>query len=943
MTKWVYGFDEVGSAEEALGGDWDAVRGLLGGKGANLGEMSRIGVPVPPGFTITTEACNAFLSHDGQFPDGMVDQVREALHTIEAATNKTFGSSDKPLLISCRSGAKYSMPGMMDTVLNIGINDNVLEDMAATFGDRRFTYDAYRRLIQMFGAVVMGVRDELFEEVLAEVRDRRAIETDADLTVEDLAEVVERFKSLIVTYAGREFPQSPRDQLVMAIEAVFRSWNGKRATDYRKAAGIPDDLGTAVSIQTMVFGNMGPDSATGVAMSRNATTGEPHLEGDYLANAQGEDVVAGIRHTIPIERLATDMPEACREFQEYAEMLERHYRDMQDMEFTIEQGTLWVLQTRDGKRTAQAAVRIAVDMADEGLITKEEAIMRVSPAHVDFFLHPQFTADSKRDAAASGRMIATGLNVSPGAAVGVAAFDPELAERWAGEGKPVILARPETKPEDVHGMLAAEGVVTTRGGRTSHAALVARQFGKPAVVGASTLTIDLVERTMTVDDRVINEGEWLSVDGTAGEVFIGKLETRVPDIDDPWLTKLLGWADDVRVLDVWTNADYPVDAERARQYGARGIGLCRTEHMFFEQERLPIVQRMITAETIAERKEAISALLPFQREDFAGLFRVMHGCPVVIRLIDPPLHEFLPSWDDLTQELTDLKLRLVNAANLEEMDDLLDQLEEKKKMLDRVRMLREENPMLGLRGVRLGIMHPALTRMQVRAIFEAACQVTREGLDVRPEVMIPLTSHVNELSRQRAVVEEEARLVMEEQGTPIDYKFGTMIEVPRAALTADQIAEFAEFISFGTNDLTQMTFGISRDDAEGGFLIEYLSQGILDANPFATIDKDGVGELMRIALEKARAARPEIEAGICGEHGGDPRSIAMCHELGLDYVSCSPFRVPIARLAAAQAAIGWGRDPPLSYEPGWYLPNTDSRVDDTSPRVAPAASASRIG
>jgi pyruvate,orthophosphate dikinase len=903
MTKWVYAFDEVEQAEETVDGDWEAVRGLLGGKGANLGEMMRIGVPVPPGFTITTEACNAYIANDGEYPEGLVDQIGAELHKIEAQTGKHFGSADNPLLVSCRSGARFSMPGMMDTVLNIGLNDEVVDGMIEMTGDARFVYDAYRRLIQMFGSVVMGVRDELFEEVLTELREARGVASDADLEASDLKTAVRRFKSIVGTRSGLAFPESPREQLLMSMEAVFRSWNGKRAMDYRNAAGIAHDLGTGVNIQTMVFGNTGDDSATGVTMSRNATTGEPKLEGDFLVNAQGEDVVAGIRHTLPIERMAREMPTMHEELLVIAQKLELHYSDMQDMEFTVERGKLWMLQTRDGKRTAQAAVRIAVDMADEGLISRDDALIRVKPDQVDFFLHPQFAADSKREAIAGGRLLASGLNVSPGAAVGVVAFDPDLAERWSKEGKPVVLARPETKPDDVHGMLAAEGVVTSRGGRTSHAALVARQFGKPAVVGASDLEIDLQDRSMTVGARLVHEGEWLSVDGTSGEVFLGKLETRVPDIDDPWLTKLLGWADDVRVLDVWANADYPVDAERARRYGARGIGLCRTEHMFFEPERLPIVQRMITAETVAERREAIAALLPFQREDFIGLFRVMHGYPVIVRLIDPPLHEFLPGWDDLTRELADLKIKLRNAGSLKEMDELIERLDDRQLMLQRVEALRETNPMLGLRGVRLGIMRPSLTRMQVRAIFEAACLVSREGIDVHPEVMIPLTSMSSELERQRSVLEEEAKTVMQENGMEIDYKFGTMIEVPRAALTADQIAEFAEFISFGTNDLTQMTFGISRDDAEGGFLIDYLSQGILTENPFFTIDRDGVGQLMRIALEKARMARPGIEAGICGEHGGEPQSIALCHELGLDYVSCSPFRVPIARLAAAQAAI----------------------------------------
>jgi len=903
MTKWVYTFDEVEQAEAAVGGSWDAVRGLLGGKGANLGDMHRIGVPVPPGFTITTQACNEYLKLDESFPEGLLDQVRDALAKVEAETGKKFGSPENPLLVSCRSGAKFSMPGMMDTVLNIGMNDAVAEGMLEIFDDPHFVYDSYRRLIQMFGSVVMGVREQPFEDVLEEYREKRGVTDDSELDVNELKEIVGRFKEIVETYAGREFPNNPYDQLRMAISAVFRSWNGKRANDYRNAAGIPHDLGTGVNVQTMVFGNMTGDSATGVAMSRNATTGEPNLEGDYLFHAQGEDVVAGTRRTDRVEMLEGRMPEVYREFADIASKLENHYREMQDMEFTVEQGKLWLLQTRDGKRTAQAAVRIATDMAEEGLITKSEALMRVQPEHVDFFLHPQFASASRRDAENRGDMLATGLNVSPGAAVGRVAFDPDLAERWAQEGKPVILARPETKPDDVHGMLAAEGVVTSRGGRTSHAALVARQFGKPAVVGVAALEIDLAERVARVDDREIHEGEWLSLDGTNGHVFYGQLETQVPDIEDPWLTKLLGWADEVREIDVWANADYPQDAARARKYGARGIGLCRTEHMFFEPERLPMVQRMITAETRAERTEAIKGLLPYQREDFAGLFRVMDGLPVIIRLIDPPLHEFLPDWDALTADLADLKIRIRSASNLEEMNNILEEINQKSRMRARVEAFREQNPMMGLRGVRLGIMRPSLTRMQVRAIFEAACRVSLEGVKVLPEVMIPLTSHVAELSRQRGILEEEAQNVMEEQGVHIDYKFGTMIEVPRAALTADKIAEYAEFVSFGTNDLTQMTYAISRDDAESGFLIDYLRYGILDDNPFFTIDRDGVGQLMEIALTKAKSERPDLEAGICGEHGGEPRSIAFFHELGLNYVSCSPFRVPIARLAAAQAAI----------------------------------------
>ena len=900
---WVYGFDQCDSAQEYCGGDWDKVRGLLGGKGANLGDMTRIGVPVPPGFTATTEACNAY-QNDGKFPDGMWEQVLSALKEVESKTGKRFGDPSNPLLVSVRSGAKFSMPGMMDTVLNVGLNPEVVDGMIKLIGDPRFVYDSYRRLVQMFGSVVLGVRDEPFEEVLEAQREKRKITSDADLNVDDLKEIVAAFKTIVKRYARIDFPTDPYEQLRLAAEAVFKSWGGKRAVDYRNATGIAHDLGTAVNIQTMVFGNMGDTSATGVAMTRSSTTGEPHLEGDYLPNAQGEDVVAGIRTTRTMDDLKTDMPESYAEYAEIAKRLEKHYRNMQDMEFTIERGKLWLLQTRDGKRTAQAAVRIAVDMVDEKLITAQEAVMRIQPDQLDFFLHPQFTPKSKVDAAENGTRIATGLNVSPGAAVGVIAFDADLAEKWTKEDKKqVIMVRPETKPDDVHGMLAAQGILTSRGGRTSHAALVARQFGRPAVVGVSELDIDMNGRVMTVGERVIKEGDWISIDGTTGEVYLGQMETMIPDLDDPWLSKLLGWADDFRRLQVWANSDYPQDAERARKYGAQGIGLCRTEHMFFEPERLPIVQKMITSTSPTERREALDQLLPFQRNDFAGLFRVMDGLPVIIRLIDPPLHEFLPSFEELTNKLADGKIRLMKAGTLAEIDSILEHVEAETQMLHRVEALRESNPMLGLRGVRLGIMIPELTKMQVRAIFEAACMVQEEGIKVFPEVMIPLTSHVNELKRQREVLEAEAKVVMEEQRTEVAYKFGTMIEIPRAALTAGEMAEYAEFLSFGTNDLTQTTFGISRDDAESGFLIDYLQQGILDDNPFATIDPKGVGRLMGIAVNEGRAVRPGLEVGICGEHGGEPKSIALCHKLGLNYVSCSPFRVPIARLAAAQAAL----------------------------------------
>ncbi|MFQ5577458.1 MAG: pyruvate, phosphate dikinase, partial [Anaerolineae bacterium] len=701
-------------------------------------------------------------------------------------------------------------------------------------------------------------------------------------------------KTIFKTKTGRDFPQDPIEQIKLATEAVFKSWNGKRAIDYRNAANIPHNLGTGVNIVTMVFGNMGDDSATGVAMTRNATTGEKRIEGDYLTNAQGEDVVAGIRLTKPIEQLNTEMPAAYGQFEEIAQKLEQHYREMQDVEFTIERGQLWMLQTRDGKRTAQAAVRIAVEMADEGLISREQAVLRVTPEQVDFFLHPQFTAESKKAAIGEGDKLAEGLNVSPGAAVGQVAFDADLAQTWAGEdGRQVIMVRPETKPDDVHGMLAANGILTSRGGRTSHAALVARQFGKPAVVGVAALDIDMPRRRMTVDGRVINEGDWVSIDGTTGEVFAGQLDTVVPDINDPYLLKLLSWADDARRLQVWANADYPADAKRARDYGAQGIGLCRTEHMFFEPERLPHVQKMILSSDEATRRQALDALLPYQREDFAGLFRAMDGLPVIIRLIDPPLHEFLPAHLDLLREVDRLEAGGGNP----------DLLAKKKTQLEAVERMHEANPMLGLRGVRLGIHLAALTRMQVRAIFEAACQVAKEGVDVHPEVMIPLTSHANELKVQQSALEEEAQKVMAEQGMTVDYKFGTMIEIPRAALTADEMARYAQFFSYGTNDLTQTTFGISRDDAEKGFLMEYLEREILAENPFASIDEAGVGKLMEMGVKLGRQTRPDMEIGICGEHGGDPKSVHFCHKIGLNYVSCSPFRVPIARLAAAQAAL----------------------------------------
>jgi pyruvate,orthophosphate dikinase len=897
---YVYLLSQLDQVRDLVDNDWEAVRGLLGGKGANLSEMYSLDVPVPPGFVISTVACNDYLENESTFPVGLWEQIRHELTDIEKESGKALGNAANPLLVSCRSGAKFSMPGMMDTVLNIGLNDEVAQGLLGISGDERFVYDLYRRLIQMFGSVVMGLPDEVFESVISEERQRLGFKLDSEMGGKDWRQVTRRFKEIYRAYTHLEFPQDPNEQLRLAIEAVFNSWNGKRAIDYRNAAGISHDLGTAVTIQAMIFGNMGNKSASGVAMSRNAATGEKELEGDYLINAQGEDVVAGIRHTKPLAELQRDFPKIYKEFAKIAHQLEQHYRNVQDMEFTIEQGKLWILQTRDAKRTAQAEVRIAVDMVEEGLITQVEAIQRVKPEQVDFFMHPQLDTAAVPEA----NPFAQGLNVSPGAAVGVVAFDAGIAERWAlQEDRDVIMVRPETKPDDVHGMLAAKGVLTCRGGRTSHAALVARQFGKPAVVGIEHLYIDFDEREMRIGDIIVKEGEWISIDGTNGLVYLGQLPTLVPDLSNPHLLKLLGWADEFRELGVWTNADYPRDAERARSYGAEGIGLCRTEHMFFETDRLPIVQRMIMARDVGERNEAIGELLPMQRSDFEGLFRAMDGLPVTIRLIDPPLHEFLPSYDQLVIELSDLKLQIQHFHKMAEIDAALDQIRIKQDYLKQVEELREENPMLGTRGVRLGILLDELTRMQVRAIFEAMIICQRDGIEVHPQIMIPLVSHVNELKHQKEILEREAQEVLEENNNPeVSYRFGTMIEIPRAALTADDIAMVADFFSFGTNDLTQMTFGISRDDGER-FLREYQARGILQDNPFETLDRDGVGQLLQMAVEKGRAANPDLHIGICGEHGGDPRSIHLCHELKLDYVSCSPFRVPIARLAAAQATL----------------------------------------
>jgi pyruvate,orthophosphate dikinase len=865
--------------------------------------MVKLKMPVPPGFVVTTEACKAFLAANERFPKGMWEQALAALRGLERATGKKFGDPRNPLLVSCRSGARFSMPGMMDTVLNIGLNDEVAEGLARLTGDERFVFDAYRRLLQMYGSVVLGVPGKAFEELLAEQRARRRVWSDAELLIEDLKEVTAGFKRLVKERARRPFPMDPVEQLQLATMAVFRSWNGKRAHEYRKAAGIPHDLGTAVTVVTMVFGNLGAESGTGVAATRNVTTGENQLEGDLLMNAQGEDVVSGSRITLRIGELARLMPKVDRELRRIARTLEKHYRDVQDIEFTIERGKLWMLQTRDAKRTAQAAIRIAVELVKEKLISKAEAVRRVTAEHIDYFLHPQLDAAARAKAKLGDAMIAEGLDVSPGAAIGQIVFDADTAEHWAKTlKKKVILVRPETRPEDVHGMLAAQGIVTSRGGRTSHAALVARQFGIPAVVGAVSLEMSVEHRQMrTSSGRLLKEGDWLSLDGGTGEVFAGQLETVVPDVTNPYFIELLSWADGFRKLGVWANADYARDAERARKFGAEGIGLCRTEHMFFEADRVPIVQSMILAPDAEKRAEHLAKLLPMQRADFVALFKAMDGLPLTIRLIDPPLHEFLPSRDELQKTVTELETRV--RLNDPDRAALGPALRSKRILLESVEAMHEQNPMLGLRGVRLGIHMPELVRMQMRAILEAACACAREGVKLKPKIMIPLASTSAELKLQRELLEDEARQVLKEQGMKVRYEFGTMIEVPRAALIAGELAEFAEFFSFGTNDLTQTTFGISRDDAETGFLSEYLQKGVLAQNPFAALDEDGVGRLMEIGVKLGRERRKALEIGICGEHGGDPASIDFCHRVGLDYVSCSPFRVPVARLAAAHAAL----------------------------------------
>ncbi|RLI09149.1 pyruvate, phosphate dikinase [Candidatus Bathyarchaeota archaeon] len=918
---------------------------LLGGKGANLAEMTNLGLRVPPGFTITTRTCNDFFKAGGTFPEGLWEEIMEHVRRLEERTGKRFGDPKSPLLVSVRSGAPISMPGMMDTVLNLGLNDEVAAGLVELTGDERFVYDAYRRFITMFADVVMGAERAKFDEVFEAEKRREGVETDTDLSVKGLKRVVEEMKEVFEREVGRAFPTDPFEQLRLAIAAVFNSWNTPRAQTYRRIEGIPDEMGTACNVQTMVFGNMGWDSGSGVMFTRDPATGEKGLFGELLFNAQGEDVVAGIRTPIKLIDLKKEQPDLYKQLEEIAEKLESHYKDMQDVEFTIERGVLYILQTRTGKRTARAAIKIAVDMAKEGLIDKETAIQRITPKQVDQLLHPQFDPEAKEEARKRGDLLTVGLNASPGAASGIIIFDADKAEKLGRAGKDMILVRPETTPDDVNGMIVSRGFLTQHGGGTSHAAVVARGWGKPCVAGAEEIRINLQEKLFTVKGRVFKEGDYISIDGATGEVFAGVIETKPPSFEkEKELIQALSWADEIRTLGIRTNADNPEDARRARMFGAEGIGLCRTEHMFFDQEgeeisrrenivkmilqsdaAAPILRRIADLENrlesdpdneelkeeieklrveadanpaVKEYREALDALLPFQRKDFEGIFEAMDGLPVIIRLIDPPMHEFLPPREQLLEEVTRLRCTGENP----------DELAEKEKILRVVESLWETNPMLGLRGCRAGLMYPGLTEMQVRAIFEAACNVAKRGVEVHPEVMIPLTSHVNELHAERMKLERVAKQVMAEKGVDLDYMFGTMIETPRAALTADEIARDADFFSFGTNDLTQMTFGISRDDAEGKFLLNFVDRGLLPSNPFQQLDWDGVGQLMKICVEKGRKTNPKLEIGICGEHGGDPHSIEFCHIIGLDYVSCSPYRVPIARLAAAQAKLKHDRE-----------------------------------
>ena len=887
MAKWVYTFGD-GRAEGATG-----MKDLLGGKGANLAEMANLGLPVPPGFTITTAVCTHFYANGKTYPAELDPQVQAALGHVGTITGKTFGDRTNPLLVSVRSGARASMPGMMDTVLNLGLNDVTVEAVAARAGDRRFAYDSYRRFITMYSSVVLGVEHHNFEEILEHYKERKGYVLDTDLAAEDWIELVGCYKARVKEELGRDFPQDPHEQLWGAIGAVFGSWMTARAITYRRLHGLPESWGTAVNVQAMVFGNMGETSATGVAFTRNPSTGDKRLYGEFLINAQGEDVVAGIRTPQEITEAARAesgsdkpsmegaMPAAYAELTRIYNVLERHYRDMQDLEFTVELGKLWMLQTRTGKRTAKAALKIAVEMASEGLITREEAVTRVDPASLDQLLHP--TIDPKADR----KIVATGLPASPGAASGEIVFSSDEAETLKAQGRKVILVRVETSPEDIHGMHAAEGILTTRGGMTSHAAVVARGMGTPCVSGAGSIRVDYAAQTMTAAGVTVKKGDIITIDGSTGQVLAGRVSMQEPELSGEFAT-LMGWADTFRKLKVRANADTPNDARVAVKFGTEGIGLCRTEHMFFEADRILAVREMILADDEKGRRAALAKLLPMQRGDFAALFEIMQGMPVTIRLLDPPLHEFLPHTPEEIAEV---------AASMKA---------DPQKLADRARELHEFNPMLGFRGCRLAIAYPEIAEMQARAIFEAAVAAGKStGKPVVPEVMVPLIATKAEFDLVKARIDAMAAAVAAETGVKVEYQTGTMIELPRAALKAGEIAETAEFFSYGTNDLTQTTFGISRDDA-ASFLGAYTAKGILPVDPFVSIDRDGVGELVRIATDRGRKTRPGIKLGICGEHGGDPASVAFCHEVGLDYVSCSPFRVPIARLAAAQAALGQG-------------------------------------
>lgn len=878
--KFVYFFGK----EETEGKN--SMKDLLGGKGANLAEMANLGIPVPPGFTITTEVCVLYLEN-GSYPDGVLDQIDAAIEKLEKVNDKKFGDVNDPLLLSVRSGARASMPGMMDTVLNLGLNDESVEGLAKKTGNERFAYDSYRRFLMMFGDVVLDIKHEYFESAIEAKKNELGVRQDTQLTASALKQLAETFKEIIKKKTGSEFPQDPRKQLQMAIEAVFNSWNNQRAIRYRKLNNIPMDWGTAVNVQTMVYGNMGETSGTGVAFTRDPATGKKEFFGEYLMNAQGEDVVAGIRTPLTITTLAQKMPSAYSQLVDICQKLEKHFKDMQDIEFTIQEGKLYMLQTRNGKRTAAAALNIAVDMVSEGLIDKKTALMRVRPEQIDQLLHPMIDPSAKYE------VVATGLPASPGAAVGKVVFTAEHAEEMAALNKKVILVRAETSPEDIGGMDAAQGILTVRGGMTSHAAVVARGMGKPCVAGCGALSIDIHEKVFTVNDLRIKEGDYISIDGATGSVILGKVALVTPGVSGE-LKTLLSWADEVRKMGVRTNADTPHDAAVARDFGAEGIGLCRTEHMFFGDDRIPVVREMILAEDEYARKEALNKLLPMQREDFIGIFRTMQGYPVTIRLLDPPLHEFLPKQEELAEKFRFLEASGV-AGDTKELVGL-------KALMERVESLLEINPMLGHRGCRLGITYPEIYDMQVQAIVEAACQLKSEGIDIVPEIMIPLVCHVNELKAVKKHVVNVIESVLAEKKVKMDYLVGTMIELPRAALTADQIAREAEFFSFGTNDLTQTTFGFSRDDA-GKFLPCYLSDGVLENDPFAVLDQEGVGELVKIGIEKGRSTRPNLKIGICGEHGGEPSSVKFGYRIGLNYVSCSPFRVPIARLAAAQAVL----------------------------------------